>query len=199
MSAEPAGQRHLRPVEDEAPAPLIVVNTATGQQLGTLDDHAQHFKDQIDGLERDIRGWRTRFANLKRDKDVEAREHELWPEAIKLFALWKKECKHGRSAFTQDRFWLALPFLGPQPEALLAAARRLGLDEAAEPYGPVICKLAIEGAAYDPYVTTRRNGSKQRHDGWDLIFRGAAKVEEFACRAPKKVDGAQALPVDSTP
>lgn len=180
MAAEPA--RHLRPAPE--PTELVVLNPATGEQT-SLAEYTQALQDQIDGLDRDIRGWRTRFANLKRDKAQEAREHELWPQGVKLFALWKQECKHTRSAFTQDRFWLVLPYLGPQPDALVAAAERLGIKEDPEPYGPVICRMAVAGAAFDPYVTKRRNGSINRHNGWELIFKSAGKVEEFANRAPR--------------
>jgi hypothetical protein len=186
MAAEPAPRRHLQPVD--TPPDLVVLNPGTGEST-PLADYMQTMQDQIDGLERDIRGWRTRHANLKRDKNLEAREHELWPQGVKLFSLWKTLCKHGRSAFTQDRFWLVLPFLGPQPEGLLGAAERLGIKEEAEPYGPVICEMAVRGAAFEAYETPRKNGSTKRHDGWELIFRDAAKVEEFANRAPIEPKG----------
>jgi hypothetical protein len=175
--------RHLRPVEDEVD-PLLV-HPDSGERLGVLSDHVQHLHDQIAGLETDVRAWRTRHANLKRDKGKEARDHQLWPEAIKLFDLWRRKCNHTRSAFTTDRFFLVLPFLGPTPTSLLAAAERLGLKENPNPYGPIICERAILGAAFDPYSSKRRNGSTKRHDDWELIFRGAGKVEEFANRAPK--------------
>jgi hypothetical protein len=44
---------------------------------------------------------------------------------------------------------------------------------------------AIDGAAFDPYTTKRKNGSTKRHDDFTLIFRNADKMEEFANRAPK--------------
>lgn len=184
MSAKPV-QRHLEAVGD-APE-LLVVNPATGETT-PIKDHMQPLHDEIAGLNRDISGWRARHAELKRDKLAEALQHPLWPEGLKLFDFWRVECKHPRSQFTQERFWLALPYLGPAPEALKKAAKELGIDEP-DSYGPTICRMAIRGAAFDCYQTKRRNGTTKRHDGWDLIFRDADKVEEFACRAPREQDG----------
>lgn len=90
--------------------------------------------------------------------------HELFPVAKRLFDFWKERCNHPRSDFTPERFKECLPHL-----------RDLGQE---------VCRRAVEGAAFDPYTTTRKNGSTHRHDGWELIFRSRAKVEDFANRAP---------------
>lgn len=176
MSAppDPAEQRHLAPVED-APR-LIVVNAGTGERVGDLEDLQQESLDQIAGLERDIRGWRARYFDLKRDTDAEAREDPLWPDAVKLFDYWKKTCKHPRSIFTVERFNEALPYL-----------KKHGID---------LCKRAVDGIAFDPFITTRKNGTKKRHDGWHLIFGKVEKFEECCNKAPVQVDAAQALPVE---
>lgn len=123
--------------------------------------------DIIVGLERDIRGWATRFRELQREKDQEARDHPLWPAGELLFDHWRRVCNHPRSVWTPDRFWECLPFLS-SPK-----------------YGPVMCERGIAGAAYDPFKTTRRNGSVKRHDGWEQIFAKAGRLEEFCCRAPR--------------
>jgi hypothetical protein len=51
-------------------------------------------------------------------------------------------------------------------------------------YGEEMCHTAIDGARYDCFTTTRRNGSVKRHDDWELIFRNGPKFREFANRAP---------------
>jgi hypothetical protein len=92
------------------------------------------------------------------------RNHELFPDAKRLFDFWKERCNHPRSEFTPERFKECLPHLRDLGEAT--------------------CRRAIEGAAFDCYTTTRKNGTIHRHDGWSLIFRSREKVEDFANRAP---------------
>lgn len=121
-------------------------------------------EDVIAGLERDIRGWTTRYAQLERDRVADAMRHELWDQAEELFGYWRLRCKHPRSKFTFDRFEVVRPYL--------------------QKYGIDTCKKAIDGAAFDPYTTTLRNGRTKRHDDWGLIFRDADKLESFVNRAP---------------
>lgn len=120
--------------------------------------------DHIAGLQRDIRGWTARYAELKRDKEADAKKNTLWPAAVELFEYWQSVCKHPRAGWDADRFYLVEPFLKSD-----------GMD---------LCRRAIDGAAFDPFVTTRRNGSKKRHDGWELVFRDRSKFEEFVNKAP---------------
>jgi hypothetical protein len=165
LSAVPdpdGARRHLEVVE-EAPA-YIVVDPATGEQLGPLDSHLQELKDLLAGAETDVRAWRTRHANLKRDKEKEAREDPLWPEIIALFKLWQRLCNHPKSAFTPERFEEAKPHY--------------------ERHGRELCERAIAGIAFDPYCAERKNGTVKRHDGWHLVFGKVEKFEECCCKAP---------------
>jgi len=146
---------------------LRLVDADTGELVDRMPEcpECSRKDDEIAGLERDIRGWTLRNAELKRDRDYDARHHELWPVAEQLFDVWRRVCHHERSRFTVDRFEEARPLVAK--------------------YGVVTCERAIAGAAFDPHTTTRRNGSTKRYDDWDLIFRNAGKVEEFANRAPR--------------
>lgn len=143
---------------------LHVIDPETGEIHEQCPGCAR-LEDEIAGLVRDIRGWAARFAELKRDKDREARENPLWPKALELFGEWRRLCRHPRAAWSADRFFLVEPFLCD--------------------YGLELCSRAIAGAAFDAFETTRRNGSVKRHDGWELIFRDRGKFEEFCNRAPK--------------
>src|SRR5690349_2764270 len=68
-------------------------------------------EDVIKGLERDIRGWAARYAELKRDKLAEAEGSPEWPVAVRLFAYWQETTGHMRSGWTLDRFQLVESFL----------------------------------------------------------------------------------------
>lgn len=124
----------------------------------------QALSDDLAGANREISAWRVRNAELTRDVEAEARRHEHWLAASELFDFWRRHCLHSKARFNAARFQLVLPFLQKD--------------------GPAIVRQAILGAAFDPFVTTRKNGSKKRHDDWELIFRNRGKFEEFASRAP---------------
>lgn len=142
---------------------IQVIDTQSGE---VLDEHPliQRLEDQIAGLERDIRGWTMRYADLQRDKEREAESHPDYERVKEIFDFWRHACNHKRSRFSAERFWLILPHY--------------------EKHGYAMCRLAIDGAAFDAWETTRKNGSVKRHDDWALIFKDANKFEEFCNRAP---------------
>lgn len=126
----------------------------------------EELKDEVKGLNRDLTTWRVRYANLERNKEAEARGDGMWQMGQRLFLLWKQLTGHMRSDFTADRFYDCAPYLRNKK------------------YGPPMVARGIVGIAFDPFVTTRRNGSKKRHDGWDLLFRKTDKFEEYVNCAP---------------
>jgi hypothetical protein len=146
---------------------IQVVDTRTGEML---EEHplCKVLEDQIAGLQRDVRGWAARYAELKRDKSQAAKQHPLYPDAEIAFKHWQAACNHKRSQFTADRFWLVQPFLD-NPK-----------------YGLKIVMQAIEGAAFDAYEVRRKNGSTKRFDEWERIFANTGSIEDYANRAPRK-------------
>lgn len=177
MSAQPA--RHLKPVADEVP--LLVVNPETGERLGNLTDHMQPLEDALSGAERDLNSWRTRHANLLRDKEGEARESDLWPKAIEVFDYWRQKCGHPRAEWTFDRFELIRPHL-ERSNTGKGKARKLTpemVDRNVE-----ICKLAVDALAFDPFIKPGKNGRPIRHDGLHLAFADADTLEKRCKLAP---------------
>lgn len=146
-------------------APLRLVD-ANGEVVGEQHEcpYCQEKQDQLDGAERDIKSWRAKYYEAARDREARARKAGLWPRAARLFETWRRVCVHPKSEWTLDRYMLVEPLL--------------------KKYDDERFLRAIAGARFDAFETTRRNGSKQRHDGWDLIFRSAGKLEEFEARAP---------------
>lgn len=142
-----------------------------GEAYLVIDDQ----NDVIDGLQRKQAGLLIEIANLKREREAEALKHQLWPRAKRIHDYWREECKHPRSKFDADAFELARVILESE------ASNHRGDYDAAE----AMMKRAIDGAAFDPFTTTRKNGSTKRHDGFDLIFRNRTKFEEFVNRAPR--------------
>jgi hypothetical protein len=146
---------------------LKLVNPETGEihDPGECRE-CRHKDDVIAGLERDIRGWAARYAELRRDLVQEAKQHPMYDDVKAIFAYWKRACRHPRSQFSADRFWLIQPFF--------------------ERHGEAMCRKAIDGAAFDPMTKRRKNGSIERFDSVELIFRDEGKFESFANRAPRQ-------------
>jgi hypothetical protein len=156
------------------------VDPVTGEAIGVTIQHVIALKaenarleDVVRGLQRDVRGWAYRYAELERDRATEAREHPHWPAGKWLFDHWRRVCRHPRAVWTPDRFWLVESYLS-QPKYGETLKARVAL-----------CRRAINGAAYDPWTVTRKNGTEKRFDEWERIFGGAGKLEEFVNRAPK--------------
>lgn len=124
-------------------------------ELRQLADEKQRAEDKLKGAERDINAWRVRYEELRRDKEAEAREHELFDTAADLFELWKRgmarvEGKKKRIKFTADRFFTLLPHL--------------------KKYGVEDCQQAIIGRLYDHFQGERKNGDPIHYCEWDRIF-----------------------------
>jgi hypothetical protein len=153
-----------------APQPgrhLYVIDADTHEKL---DEHPEIEALQvvIKGLERDVRTWIKRYDELKRDKEQEAREDALWPQAVRVFQAWQAATGHQRSVFNADRFFLIQPFLKNTKQ-----------------YGPEICLRAVAGIAYDCFSVKRKNGSVRKFDEWERCFKDARELEERANAAPR--------------
>lgn len=123
---------------------------------------------QIEGLQRDLRGWIVRHGEVKRESERKSLpdNHPHRSDAEIAFNEWRKRCNHPRSQFTASRFWIVVPFLEN------------------DNYGLKTVLQAIAGAEYDPYVVKRKNGTKKVFDEWERIFENAGSLEDFASRAP---------------
>ena len=123
----------------------------------------QALEKDIDNLEADLRGKRAQIKALKSDREKEARNHPQREAIEELFAYWCEKCNHPRSK--------------------LDAERTFRLAWGIEHYGMAMSKLAIDGAAFDPWVRRRKNGTLKKFDELKLIFRDAPQLEDFVCRA----------------
>jgi hypothetical protein len=145
---------------------LRLIDPATGELVNECPQCLE-LQDQLEGAQREIRSWRSAYANLKRDKEKEAREHPSWPDAVKLFGEWQQQCNHPRAKWSADRFFVVEPFL-----------RQDGFE---------MCLRAIAGAAFDPWRSKqpRRNGTHERFDDFGTIFKSRKTFEAMCNRAPR--------------
>ncbi|MFN8160610.1 MAG: hypothetical protein U0R52_06150 [Solirubrobacterales bacterium] len=162
-----AKQRQPEATRPQPARHLHVVDTATGEVQEPCEACAPmvaELRVQLEGAQSEGRMWRARYAKLKAEAEDACTDDPLYGDVRTLFDYWRAACNHPASRFDAARFRIASPYL-----------RRYGMNT---------CRKAIDGAAFDPYTTKRRNGTTKRHDGWELIFRDASKFEDFANRAP---------------
>lgn len=156
----------------EAARHLQLLDPDTGEVAADAPSYADALhllaekEDVIAGLESEIRSLASKLTKARRDKLREAQDSDDWPKVREVFDYWRKVCNHPKSKFDLTRFEQIRPYLNK--------------------YGLELCKLAVDGAGFEPYITARKNGTAKRHDGIDLVFRSADKFEEFCNRAPRE-------------
>jgi hypothetical protein len=151
------------------------------RQVGTIEDHRVAFDSStgevcpncnvlhrdIDGLEADIRIKNRKIARLEEDTERKAENSEYWAAARELFHHWQIVCNRRRSPWSAQRFWEVEPFMR------------------AKAFGPEKVRRAIDGIAYQSWVSQRTNGTVKWHTDWAKLFESPSSVEEGCNRAPR--------------
>jgi hypothetical protein len=119
-------------------------------------------RHDLENAEADLRKARRRIKALEADKEKERQlyAHRMLVEGI--FDFWRDCTGHAKSRLDGDRFDVI----------------RARIEDG---YTEEDCRLAILGAAVDPFVDPKR----KRHDGIGLVFRNGEKLEDFANRAAR--------------
>jgi hypothetical protein len=154
----------------EAARHLRAVDAQTGEVAEDVDVQAliweiEQLKADLENAERDLRSKRALIKRLQTDAEKERRAYAGREAVERLFDYWREACRHPNSKLTADRF-----------DSVRAALERGYTEEQ--------IRRAIDGAAFDPFITRRRNGTAKRHDDIELICRDGKRLEEFACKAP---------------
>jgi hypothetical protein len=144
--------------------PLRLVNPDTGELVERPNDcpHCAGKDATIKTMGDSNARLRGRITELLQEAEE---NHESFPSFKRCHDYWREQCNHPRSKYEIDDFKLWLPFY--------------------DKYGLDTCLRAIDGAAFEPFISTRKNGSEHRHDDWELIHRsGGHKFKEFVNKAP---------------
>lgn len=142
--------------------PQQLVNPETGEITEQGCAGCRSRDDEINGLNRDLTTWRSRYAKLQRDKEAEAHEHAFWGVFVALFCEWKIATGHMRSQITPDRFYLALPYL--------------------DRHGFTLCRFAVWGISAHPNRKQITPGYYETYDAFELVFRAQDTFERYARR-----------------
>lgn len=154
---------------DTVARPRLV--TAHGEVIEDAALTIVRLQDELAQAARTIRGQAWQIGELQRDRDAEARDHQLWPTALEQFHYWREVCKHPRSRWAPDKFWAWLPF--------------------AKEFGELKCKAAIAGAAFDHYSKPAKNGRLIHYCDWhgtkSAIFETTSRFEFYLDHVPPNV------------
>lgn len=131
--------------------------------------------------QRDVRAKNRRINELERDKVREREDYERRKDVERIWSYWNRRLGQNK-ALTADRFDAVRGMLD-EVRLVPAEGKRRAVKEPA--YSLEDFKSAIDGAWFDPFITKRRNGTKQRHDDLALICRDAKTFESFIAKAPK--------------
>lgn len=155
------------------PRLLRVVDTETGELLDpSACPGCAEAERTLVQYEKDIRVLKAKITKLERDDAAVARSDPLWDEAECLHTWWRLACWYPKTEFDADDFWLVKKHL-----------KRMGL---------VGCLQVVAGAAYDPWISTSKNGREKAHNGWKKLWESKSMAEDFAERVPGE-EGDQAL------
>lgn len=136
----------------------------TEDNFRRLVDEHKDLRVLLKRAEDRLQGADLEIARLKADEDRKAADNPYRRHVDILIACWRKACNRKRE---------------PSAEEILKACARV------KKRGLVACLTAIAGAAYDPTKKERRNGTVERFDDFELIFRSDAKMAGFIARAPQ--------------
>lgn len=145
---------------------LKLVDADTGELVEAGCPMCETERIDRENLEGELRKALRRVRELKQNREKEAKVHPRRQEVEQVFDLWRELCRHPNAKLDADRTFLIAGMI--------------------DRYDVATCEVAIRGAAFDPFVTKRKNGTVKRHDGIALVFTKAEKFEEFACRAPRE-------------
>lgn len=156
---------------------LWLVDRQTGELI-SRDPSSQQLRDYIAKLEgdlanaeRDLRGKRARVSTLEGQLDMRPETYDRRVEVEEIVGEWRQVCGHPNARLTPDRF---------------DCVRRLLEVTKPKPYERRHFSLAFVGAAHDPFVTRRKNGTEQKHDDLTHICK---HFEEFIKRGPLPTEG----------
>lgn len=133
-------------------------------------ERAEQLEGDLQGIEREVRGYRQKNAALRRELAEARKSHALRPLAVALFVYWRDRTgKHPRLTVFGDKREKAV--LDRLDEMIRAGATPA--EAAAK------IRKAIDGAVADAFVSD----SGKRFDDLELICRDASKLDSFASRA----------------
>lgn len=147
---------------------------AARSQLKLVDEHGEIYDEcpecrakegELGELYRKFKGQSRELAELRRDKEAEARDHKLWPIILQLFGYWQEQTGHKRVKWSPEHFWSALPLVVN--------------------WGVGNCAAAIAGAAHDPWTKETKNGKMEKYDDWETVFKNSGSVRRYINRRPR--------------
>lgn len=164
MNAQPIEQAGLYLVTQEGE--IVSREPKLSEALQTIE----RLELELQDVERERRTQRAHIKRLYAELARDRASYERRDEVESIHREWATVCGHGNSRLTDDRF---------------DAVRRLLEVTKPKAYPREAFSAAFAGAAFDPFITRRKNGTEHRHTDLELICRDGAHFESFIKRAPR--------------
>lgn len=162
-------------------------------EVGRLREQLEALKVDKKMLRRDITTKNRVINELQRNKVEERLNYERRAEIERIGVYWHRKCRaedyakpvHKVQPMTPDRFDAVRAILEIERIVIEVDEVTGRTKKRREPfYSPEDFKRAIDGAAFDPFRTKRKNGTWQTHDDLELICRSSKHFDEFIAKAP---------------
>jgi hypothetical protein len=174
----------------QEPRPALHVVGGTGEvvehkETADLLAQIEKLKGDLKMAQRDVKAKNRRIMELERDKARERLQYERRADVERIATYWHKKCRGGDkrvNPMAPVRFDAVRGLLDQEQ---IVVDEETGKRRREPMYTLEQFKAAIDGAFFDPFVTTRKNGSQQRHDDLELVCRSSKHFEEFIAKAPR--------------
>jgi hypothetical protein len=185
VSAAPA-RRHLSLVDSETG------EIVESRELTELQARVEKLAGDLKAAEKDLRAKRRIITELQRDKALERIEHPRYEDAVRVAKYWWRKCKASNQRVnyrTPDRLDAVLALMDIEE---IEVNEETGKRERRPHYTLGDFKAAVDGAWFDPFITTHKNGKQERHNDLTQICRDSTRFDRFIAKSPTPVQ-----PVDT--
>jgi ribosomal protein S15P/S13E len=166
MSAEPAPLRRLTVVDKDS-------GEVVDPEVARLQERIAILEQNLRDAEKDLRTKRAQITKLRKDKVRERLEYARRDDVDRIHSYWQRRLGHGK-ALTADRFD-AVRGLLEETHIEVVDGKPVKVDT----YELSDFKAAIDGAHYDPYCRTLKNGKVTRYDDLSLHMPRREDVREL--------------------
>jgi len=183
MSAKPARHLHLVDAETGEIVP--------SRELAELQAKVEKLDGDLKAAERDLRVKRRRITELERDQARERLEHPRYQDAVRVAKYWWKRCRNGHHRvhyLAPNRIDAVLALMDIEELVVVPGRKR---RQRQPHYELAHFVMAVDGAWFDPFKTTHRNGKEELHNDLAQICKDATRFDRFIAKSPTSLEVAR--------
>lgn len=183
MSARPA--RHLQLVDADTG------EIVESRELAELQAELAEVKTKFKMAQRDVAAKNLRIANLEADHARRRLEHPRYEDAVRVARYWWKRCRGGHPRvhyLAPNRIDAVLALMDIEELVVVPGRKR---RQRQPHYELAHFVMAVDGAWFDPFKTTHRNGKEELHNDLAQICKDATRFDRFVLKSPTSLEVAR--------